>query len=92
MLKSIENNDSNEIHDKEIPIDETVINNDNNNINSENYSINEEHLDNNNIELGSEIYQEPHIPSDLSETSSKTSSRPQRQAAKKAENQIRVIK
>lgn len=90
MLKSIENNDSNEFNNEKVPTDETVINE--NNITSENYSLSEEHLDKNNIELSSEIFQEPHVPSDSCETPLKTSSRPQRQAAIKAENQIRVIK
>lgn len=40
--------------------------------------------------LNSEIHQEQQPQNDLSETLLKTSSRPQRQAAKKAENQIRV--
>jgi len=40
--------------------------------------------------LNTEISQEQHAQNDLSETLMKTSSRPQRQAAKKAENQIRV--
>jgi len=40
--------------------------------------------------LNSEIHQKHQPQSDLSESLLKTSSRPQRQAAKKAENQIRV--
>jgi len=42
--------------------------------------------------LNSEIHQKQQSQNDLSEALLKTSSRPQRQAAKKAENQIRVNK
>lgn len=52
--------------------------------------MSEERLNQNNMILNTEISQEQHAQNDLSETLMKTSSRPQRQAAKKAENQIRV--
>jgi hypothetical protein len=89
MLKSIENNDSNEFNNEEIPKNEIVINEDNNI--SENNSISKEHIENSNIELSSEIFQESNVSSDSSERPLKINTRPQRQAAKKAENQIRVI-
>uniref|UniRef100_A0A2S2RAR3 Zinc finger MYM-type protein 3 n=1 Tax=Sipha flava TaxID=143950 RepID=A0A2S2RAR3_9HEMI len=89
MLKSIENNDSNEFNNEEIPKNEIVINEDNNI--SENNSISKEHIENSNIELSSEIFQESNVSSDSSERPLKINTRPQRQAAKKAENQIREI-
>lgn len=73
-----------------MPTNETVINEDTNI--SENNSISEEPIEDSSIELSSEIFQEPNVSSDSSERPLKTNSRPQRQAAKKAENQIRVIK
>lgn len=55
-------------------------------------SMNEEPLNQNNIILNSDIHQEEQAQNHLNETLLKTSSRPQRQAAIKAENQIRVNK
>jgi len=52
--------------------------------------MNEECLNQNNMVLNSEIQQKHQPQNDLSDSLLKTSSRPQRQAAKKAENQIRV--
>lgn len=84
ILKSIKNNDSNKCNGEEI------INKEDSFINEES-SMSEEHLNQNNMILNTEISQEQHAQNDLSETLMKTSSRPQRQAAKKAENQIREI-
>ncbi|XP_022182144.1 zinc finger MYM-type protein 3 [Myzus persicae] len=78
ILKSIRNNDSNEYNSEDKIINERCL-------------ISEEPLNHNNIILNSEIHQEQPLQNDLSETLLKTSTRPQRQAAKKAENQIREI-
>lgn len=68
----------------------SVRNNDPNEDNGEDIITNKECLNQNNVILNSEIHQKQQPQNDLSETLLKTSSRPQRQAAKKAENQIRV--
>jgi len=73
-LKSIRNNDSNEYNGEDKIINEGC----------------EEPLIQNNMILNSEIQQEQLPQNELSGTFLKTSTRPQRQAAKKAENQIRV--
>jgi len=52
--------------------------------------MSEERLNQNNVVLNTEIPHEQQAQNDLGETLLKTNSRPQRQAAKKAENQIRV--
>jgi len=54
-------------------------------------TTNEKHQSQNNV-LNSKLCQEHSFLSDTNEMLLKTSSRPQRQAAKKAENQIRVSK
>lgn len=55
--------------------------------------MSEERQNQNNMILNTGIYQEQqNAQNDISEMLLKTSSRPQRQAAKKAENQIRVNK
>ncbi|XP_026806828.1 zinc finger MYM-type protein 3 [Rhopalosiphum maidis] len=85
ILNSIKNNDSNKSKGEEIiKIKEDSI------INEENL-MSEERLNQNNMVLNTEISQEQQAQNDLGETLLKTNSRPQRQAAKKAENQIREI-
>lgn len=77
----INNNDSNEIRDEEIvPA-----------ISCKEKNYPQEHLSQNSVLLSSESHQEQPMPIEAIETQ-KTSSRPQRQAAKKAESQIRVNK
>jgi len=51
-----------------------------------------ENQDQNHVILNPDVYQEQQEINEPSEIHLKTSSRPQRQAAKKAENQIRVNK
>lgn len=53
-------------------------------------TLSEEHLNQNNVNSNAESHREQHVSIEADETLLKTSSRPQRQAAKKAENQIRV--
>lgn len=90
VLEDIRNNDSNELKDEEeIDSKETTLSEDKNKYDS---SVSEEHLSQNNMLFNSEIYQEQQVLIESSETPLKTNSRPQRQAAKKAENQIRVSK
>lgn len=57
---------------------------------SDDGSMNEECINQNNVVLNTQLYQELPGPSSSCETHIKTNSRPQRQAAKKAESQIRV--
>lgn len=82
-------NDSNELNNDEGTVLKETISNDDKIIH-ENYSMNVDQLNQNNETLNSESYQEQQATKDLCQTPLKTSSRPQRQAAKKAENQIRV--
>lgn len=89
VLKPTDNNGSNNEDDNEIVSIETTSVNDE--VLFENCSTKEQHINQNNLVLNSEISHKR--KSELNATSeilSKTSSRPQRQAAKKAENQIRV--
>lgn len=88
VLNSIDNMDSNKFNYEEIVTKDTTINDDQ--IIYDNFSINDEHLIQNNLLLNSELFQDQQMVNDLSEPPLKINSRPQRQAAKKAENQIRV--
>ncbi|XP_001943720.2 zinc finger MYM-type protein 3 [Acyrthosiphon pisum] len=74
-----------------IDILSSIRNNDSNEYSGEDKIMNEECLIQNNMILNSETHQKHQSQNDLSESLLKTSSRPQRQAAKKAENQIREI-
>ncbi|KAL4096614.1 hypothetical protein QTP88_021533 [Uroleucon formosanum] len=69
----------------------SVRNNDSNEYSGEDKITNKECLNQNNVILNSEVHQKQQLQNDLSEILLKTNSRPQRQAAKKAENQIREI-
>ncbi|VVC35533.1 Hypothetical protein CINCED_3A004499 [Cinara cedri] len=89
VLKSIRHSDSNEISDKEIVLKKPNSNEDI--IMHDDCSVSEENLNQNNVLLSAELYPEQHVSNESDETLLKTSSRPQRQAAKKAENQIREI-
>lgn len=89
VLKNISNTDSNEFNDEEVDSIETTFNEGKIKYDS---SMSEEHLNQSNMIFDSEIYQEQQVPIECSETPLKINSRPQRQAAKKAENQIRVNK
>lgn len=85
VLKSIENNDGSELNnDEDLIFKETVTTYDK--ITDGNSSKTEKQLNTN-----SESCHEQKTSNVSSETVLKTSSRPQRQAAKRAENQIRVI-
>ena len=68
----------------------SIKNNDANEHSGKDKIINEECLNQNSMILNSEIHQKHQPQNYLSETLLKTSSRPQLQAAKKTENQIRV--
>lgn len=90
MLKSIENNDANVLNDEDLIFKETITNFDK--ITEGNQIMTEQHPIQNNVAINSEpCHEQQQTSNDSSETVLKTSSRPQRQAAKKAENQIRVI-
>lgn len=88
LLKPSSNNDSSEFNDEDIVSEETSFNKDK--IMSENYFMSEEQPNQNNIVLNTELYPEKQSSSQPTEPLLKTNSRPQRQAAKKAESQIRV--
>lgn len=88
MLEDIRNNDSNELNVEEMDSREITFNED---IIKYDKSKSEEHSQCNML-FNSEIYQVQQVVIESSETYLKTNSRPQRQAAKKAENQIRVSK
>lgn len=89
VLEGIRNNDSNEFNDEEIDSKETTFNEDKMKYDS---SMSEDHLSQSNMVFNPEIYQEQQTLIESSEIPLKTNSRPQRQAAIKAENQIRVNK
>lgn len=88
LLKPSSNNDSSEFNDEETVLEEPSIIKDK--IMSVNYFVNEEQSNQNNVVLNTELYPEHQSSSRPTETLLKTNSRPQRQAAKKAESQIRV--
>lgn len=88
LVKPSSNNDSSEFNDEDTILEETSFNKDK--IMSENYFVSEEQSNQNNIVLETELYLEQQSSSQPTETLLKTNSRPQRQAAKKAESQIRV--
>lgn len=79
---------ANEYNDKELVLDKSDFRQDK--IMSDDGSMKEEHINQNNVVLNTKSYQDLPGPSSLCETHIKTNSRPQRQAAKKAESQIRV--
>lgn len=89
-MKSIRKNDSNEINSDKLILKKLTLNEDK--VIHEDCSRSEKHLSQNNELPNAELNQEQHVSNELDETLSKTSSRPQRQAAKKAESQIRVNK
>lgn len=87
LFKSICNDDKDTMDEKIPNLTATA----NDQIVHDDFSINDEQLNQSNVTLNSESNQEQQCSNESSETPSKTNSRPQRQAAKKAENQIRVI-
>lgn len=88
LLKPNKMEDSNELINEE-NVSKQIISNDDKIIYENDCPMSEQQLNQNNVTLNPELYQEQPSSNDLGETP-KTSSRPQRQAAKKAENQIRV--
>lgn len=93
MFKPITNNSINDFADEEGISKETACNESKMTFENCSLHLNEDNQDENNVILNSDIYQEQEQQiSEPEKTLIKTSSRPQRQAAKKAENQIRVNK
>jgi len=93
VFKPITNNDIDHFVDEKAISKETTCND--SKMTHENCSIhlNEDNQNENNVILNSDLYQEQEQQiSEPEKTLIKTCSRPQRQAAKKAENQIRVNK
>lgn len=88
LLKPSSNNDSSEFNDEDTVLEETSFDKDK--LMSENYFLSEEQSNQNNVVLNTELYPEKQSSIQPTETLLKTNSRPQRQAAKKAESQIRV--
>lgn len=89
MIKPNKMEDSNEFINKK-SVSKQIISNDDKIMYENDCPMSKEQLNQNNITLNPELCQEQPAPNDLNETPLKTSSRPQRQAAKKAESQIRV--
>lgn len=87
LFKSICNDDKDTMDEKILNLTATA----NDQIVHDDFSMKDEQLNQSNVTLNSESNQEQQCSNESSETPSKTNSRPQRQAAKKAENQIRVI-
>lgn len=90
VMKSVESSDSNEINNEKIILNKSTLNEDQ--VMYNDCTLSEEHLNQNHGVSNAESYREQHVINESDETLMKPSSRPQRQAAKKAENQIRVNK